>query len=596
MQRADTKVASVRGAAGRSVKVRRGLRRWMGAASRWLVEHRLVLATGLAAAVPILVSTVEVVAAGWVPYSDDAVVAVRAFDVFTTHPPLLGQWSSGYSGVVGTPTYGLGPLLFWLLAVPAHAPWPGSFEIAIGLLNVASVMGAVGLAHRRGGGPLMFAVAIAIPVMCASLPAEVYSDIWNPSAALLPFTLLIFLAWSLACGEFRLLPLTVLVGSFVSQCHLGYAVPVLGAIVVGLVGLAISRASASSQARAPNLSVTADKKGSVRRWGLAAILVGLVCFSAPLLEQAIHRPGNLVLLVRAATADEPTVGLEAGWRAVVHTIGIVPWWLRDPQVPIERIADLSVGPSVVATASAVLALVAVIAITLVGWMRHRIDVASAGALGLTLCFSLVLVTASTPKETFPTVGYTIRWASPAGMWLWLALGWSIATLSPVRSSLARRRQTVAALASVGVVAVVAGLVAAGGELRDEPHDEMRTINDRVVAELRSEEGVRVDASSGREASFMALGFHAGLVYALRREGHEVSVPMGPEVFGGAYDVDAGVYERTVRVDVDRPAPERGRLIVRLAIRELPDPGDPFAPKIPPVRDVRVTLIPAPSAR
>jgi hypothetical protein len=562
------------------------MRRRLPAVRGWLVEHRLPLAAGLVASVPIIVSTAEVVAAGWVPYSDDAVVATRAFDVLTSRTPLLGQWSSGYSGVNGEPTYGLGPLLFWFLALPARLPWPGSFEIAAGLLNVASVIGAVGLAHRRGGRPLMFAVAIGIPLMFASLPSEVYSDIWNPSAGVSPLMLVIFLAWSLACGEYRLLPPTVLLGSFVAQCHIGYAIPVVGAVAVGVTGLRLSRRWTDPQ-----------EAGSSRPWILAAVIIGLLCFSAPLVEQAIHRPGNLVLLARAALAGEPTVGVDAGWRAVVHTVGVVPWWLRDPQVPIERIADLSVTPSVLTIGSAVFALAALVVVTIVGWRHRRLDVAGAGALGLTLIASLALVTASTPEDAFPTVGYTIRWASPLGMWLWVVLGWSVATLLGPHPRLATtRRPGLAALAGLGAVALVAGVVAVAGELRDEPHDEMRAINERTLSELPPEGPVRVDASSTRDASFMALGLHGGLVYALRRDGHHVTVPFGAAVFGGDYTVDAGDDAPTVRVDVDKPAPRHGLTLMRLPIPEPPDPGDPFAPKTAPVRKVSITLVPAASAR
>ena len=209
------------------------------AGGRWLSERWLVLASGLAAALPVIVSMAHIAASGWVPLGDDAMIAIRSFDVLTAHSPLVGMPSSGPTGVLKEQTYHLGPLLFWLFALPARFLGSTALPLTAGLVNVASVMGSVGLAHRRGGRPLMFAVALAIPLMLASLPAETYSAIWNPSAPLLPFTLLIFLAWSVACGDFRLLPLTVLVGSFVAQCHLIFAFPAFGALAVGVGGLAI---------------------------------------------------------------------------------------------------------------------------------------------------------------------------------------------------------------------------------------------------------------------------------------------------------------------------------------------------------------------
>src|SRR3954453_759921 len=71
-------------------------------AAWWLRRHALGLATGLAAALPVIVSTVHAVSAGWLPLGDDAIIAVRALDVFSTHPPLLGQYSVA-SSVIGEP-------------------------------------------------------------------------------------------------------------------------------------------------------------------------------------------------------------------------------------------------------------------------------------------------------------------------------------------------------------------------------------------------------------------------------------------------------------------------------------------------------------
>ena len=77
--------------------------------------------------------------------------------------------------------------------------------------------------------------------MCQSIGAEIFHDPWNPAAGLFPFLLLIFLCWSLACGEYRLLPVTVLDASFVTQTHLTYVAPAAGMLVVGLGGLVAGR-------------------------------------------------------------------------------------------------------------------------------------------------------------------------------------------------------------------------------------------------------------------------------------------------------------------------------------------------------------------
>src|SRR2546429_5454911 len=112
--------------------------------------------------------------------------------------------------------------------------------LTMGAVNSLAIVGAVALARRRGGVILMFATALAIALMCQSLAAEAFHDVWNPSAGLFPFTLLIFLCWSLACGEYRMLPLTVLVASFAVQAHLMYLPATVGMLAIGIGGPASS--------------------------------------------------------------------------------------------------------------------------------------------------------------------------------------------------------------------------------------------------------------------------------------------------------------------------------------------------------------------
>ena len=172
--------------------------------------------------------------------TDNALIAASALDSLTAEPPLLGPWSSGYTNLLGDDTFHPGPLLFWLLALPGRLLGTPAFVVTAAVVNVLAIVGCVVLARRRGGLGLMVAVAIAIPVMLASVPTAALSDIWNPSLPLLPFMLLVFVAWSLACGEHRLLPLAVLLVSFVAHCHLGFLVPAVAALAVGVAGLWLS--------------------------------------------------------------------------------------------------------------------------------------------------------------------------------------------------------------------------------------------------------------------------------------------------------------------------------------------------------------------
>ena len=379
-----------------------------------LGRRALTLVTGVAAATPVIVSTVNATQAGWVPSADTAIIATRAHDVLTSHPPLVGQYTLA-GEVTGHVTHSLGPMLFWLLALPANFGPTASLIWTMGAVDTLAIVGAVALARRRGGLVLMFAAALAIALMCQSLAAETYHDIWNPSAGLFPFTLLIFLCWSLACGEYRLLPLTALISSFVLQAHLMYLPPTAGLLAVSLGGLALS------------LVETRQRSHPVLRWGLAALAVGAICWSAPIVDELTGHPGNLTLVAEAATAPRTTLGANTGWHAIVRAVGVRPWWLYVPRTRWERKHDVRSTPSAREVASCLALLGALVVTMLVGMAHRRRDVAAAALIGLVLCAALAAVAASTPTPRIlsATLGYTMWWGSQVGMWVYLILAWSL---------------------------------------------------------------------------------------------------------------------------------------------------------------------------
>ena len=530
-----------------------------------------MLAAGLAAALPILVAVVYAIVDRWTPLGDDAYIAIRGFDVFTDRTPLVGQRSSGASGVLDETAYNLGPLLFWLMALPARLSDGVFMALLAGAINVASVVGAVALARRRGGPLLMFATAVVIAVMLASLPAEVYADIWNPSLPLMPLLLLVFLAWSIACGDYRLLPVAVLVASFVAQAHLTFALPALALALVALACVALFRVKG---------------QGVSRRLALVTALVALACWSAPLLDQAVNRPGNFVLLVRSASADEPTLGRDAGWRALVHTVGVRPWWLKNTPDALRRLSDLSTAPKKRAVATTVLLLAALVAVLVLGWRRRRVDVFAAAALALALCVAVAVAAASTPQNAAATTGYTLRWASPAGACVWLLLGWSVVTLLPLggRFAWATRPRLVAGAGMAAAVLAGAAIAIRENPPREEPYEPMREIVERLDAELPKDGATWVESAGTGETFGMDSGFLVGIVYWLRRTGREVVTP--PAVADRLSEEYArGPYVRVLRLTVDVPPDPGARLIARVAAT------DPLGQDAVPKRIVSVTVRP-----
>jgi hypothetical protein len=578
-----------------------------------LARRALTLVTGLAAAVPVLVATVRAVRDGWLPAADMGVVATRAWDVFTSHTPLVGQYS--YAGrVTGKITHSLGPMLYWLLALPAHFGSPASITWTMGIVNTLAILGVVALARRRGGVVLMFAAAIALALMCQSLAAETFHDIWNPSAALFPFTLLIFLCWSLACGEYRLLPITALVASFVLQANLTYLPPTLGLLAVGIGGLVVSRVeirrrrlavatAAGSDAEAEGadrnaspgdagtdtqaLPAAAPARRSLLRWALAALAVVAIFWSAPVIDELSERTGNLTLVVRSATTPKATLGASVGWHAIVRAVGVRPWWLYVPVDRWQRQYDVRETPRLHAVLSCIALLAGLFVAMLVAFRRGRRDVGAGALIGLVLCGALGAVAATTPSapSVTLTLGYTMWWGSQVGMWVWLMLAWSgflgirwalrrsdrphLGFGARRRSDPARRpHQPVSTLLRAPVLACVAGLVAtaavavavAASGRRDEhvavyrPTATLAASLDRVIAPGRT---VNLVANLGYSTTVMK----PALRYLLARHGVR-ALGRGSKVrIGDWYELDGRPFQYVVYLDDGTKSPARGARLI-----------------------------------
>lgn len=541
------------GAAGAAptVAILPGRIRW----PRLRAASALAPATACAgAALPAVVSTIRGLAVGAVPNGDRGIIATRAYDVFTGHTPLVGQYSAS-TLVVHRPVHSLGPMLYWLLAVPARIG-PAAMVVTMGAVSAACAAGIVLLARRRGGNALMFAVALAVVLMSRSLVPEVYHDIWNPSAGVMPVALAIFLGWSLACGEYRLLPLTVLVVSFAVQCELTYLPPASAALAVGLAGLLLW------------MRRERGRRVSTWRWWLAGAAVLAVCWSAPLVDQLSAARGNLGLVAHAAVANHATLGPAAGWHAVVRAVGWPPWWLTSPATPFDRAAQVVARPSAAAAASATVVLWGLFVCALVGWRRRRPDVAAAAILALLLCAALAAVAASTPTRRIleQSLGYTMWWASPAGMFAWVVLGWSVVTLLPAPRRVPLARVARWALAAGAAAALAGGTAVAVAGRSDQDRPEYRPIHTLVSDVLTALPPAVHTVRIGGSPSWVAFDFKGALIYAMRRHGLRPLTLNGTRRLGSFYEARGRGADATVSVWDRRPPRRAGRVVVRIPLQ------------------------------
>ena len=126
------------------------------------------------------------------PIADDGIIATRGWDVLSPHTPLVGQYSEAGMVISGQLLHSPGPLLYWLIALPARFGSAASLPLTMGAVDTLAIVGCVAIARKRGGIALMLATAAGIALMCQSLPQEDFYDIWNPAAGLFPLLLLIF--------------------------------------------------------------------------------------------------------------------------------------------------------------------------------------------------------------------------------------------------------------------------------------------------------------------------------------------------------------------------------------------------------------------
>ncbi len=386
-----------------------------------------------AALAPIVVATARAVDRGWLPVGDNAFFAIRAADVLTSHPPLLGTWTSN-SLATGIDANNPGPLFFDLLSLPVGV-LPGGAGLAVGvaILNALTVIGIALLAHRRGG-PLLGILATAVSAgLCWAMGSELLFDPWQPHAMLLPFLCFLLLIWSLTCGDLVLLPVAAGVGSLLLQTHLSYAVLVPVLAVWGVLGLVLDlrRRRREHPQAWPSLS----RRFAV--WGAAGAGVGLVGWVQPLIEQfTAAGDGNLTRL--ADTLGESasgTVGYSRAAQLLASVTTLPPWWLRpsfgeawlpSPDAIVVE-PDSASLPSVPLAAGALAALAALIAWCL--WDAHRRDDRVASSAVITAAVALVagMVTAGqAPIGLFGLAPHQFRWLWPLAAFTAFAIAAALA--------------------------------------------------------------------------------------------------------------------------------------------------------------------------
>lgn len=474
----------------------------------------------LLAVTPIVVATVRAVSDGWRPVSDDALVAIRAADVLSSHPPLVGQASS-VSLVAPSPLNDPGPLQFDVLAIPV-ALFGQAAGVAIGtaLVNIAAIAVIALVVWRRGRANAVVLAMVVVAALTWSMGSELLYDPWPPHVPLLPSLAVAFLAWGLAEADHVWLPVAVGIGSYIEQTHLTFGIVVPALIAVGM-GFGVAQ------------EVRRRRTGGApqgMRWGVAfglAVIVGVLAWSQPVIEQVTQPDGNLGRIVDAAR--HPPGAVIGGTGAVRLTATVLaepPFWLRDSFTDTFRPADAPRGASAnsvddagaMTFVPAVLVLVAVVgvllALAVAAERRKRPDVRRLVVLAL-VALGIGLFTAS--RVTTAVVGlapYQFRFLWPIAAFLTFTVAYGTAAVLPW-ARVPRARVVLPGVA-LGLVALLTVLnlpatpAGAGSQIESWSYPVVRDL-ERQLARADLPSKVYVDWSGTRYLE----PFSAAIMAALR---------------------------------------------------------------------------------
>lgn len=457
--------------------------------------------------------------------ADDAAIATRAWDVLGGHLPLVGQYTLASSDP-RQPIYDLGPLFYWLLAVPVHLDprsgplWGAALVAAAG--SVLAVVAAAAAFGRRGA----VAVAFALGALIWQVPAVLLDPAWNPHAGVVWLLTTIACASAVAAGRLRWWPALVFSASLTAQLNLEYVAPALAAFVFAAVA-------------APLL---ARRQRAGWRWLLAGAGVGAALWTPTLVQEATGQPGNLSLLFSTfgrASGSHLPFGVRA-LSAVVDPHVLHFSSVRGSTVvePLARVAGESVVPGLVLAA-------AVAAVLALAVATKRWGLATATGMAAAVCASVVATFSLVRPREAGAVAYlsVLLMAMTSVLVALAAVGLGAWLRTVLGGPLVARRHTDIGTAVAAVV--VAGLVGPSAAVVAGSVTTWRSVQAVEQAAAYVERHVPrggevvvgfAVAHAGDSTAFDNYADSAGLLWALRAAGRRPMLP-GPLalVFGPVYE-------------------------------------------------------------
>jgi hypothetical protein len=356
---------------------------------------------------PLVVFGIAALTKGWRPLFDNADLALRSYQVFSSHSPSLGHQMAVSVGVHAV--FGPGPLQSWILAVPVRIdPAQGALWGAV-LAAVAAVAAAIEAGWTVGRWRGVATIAGSVLVIAVARPEVVLDPVWNVWFAVIFLMATFTTALAVATGRLWWWPVTVVVASVVVQSQAAFG-PLAAALCIA----------------APVLGLVARRRvqGSSPGWLATGFGAGMVLWIAPIGQEITHRPGNLTLLAQAV-GSQASIGLSTAFRALGGATRMPPHWV-DPLptggglAQFYGVAAMVDGPEW--WGLAVLVLLAVIG-GAAAWTGRR-TLAMLAMLAVVLAVGGVVMVASIPTSQFLVLGYLGSALALAGLAVWVTFAWA----------------------------------------------------------------------------------------------------------------------------------------------------------------------------
>ncbi|MEI7506932.1 MAG: hypothetical protein WCK23_08970 [Actinomycetes bacterium] len=293
-----------------------------------------VIVASTFAVTPIIIALVVLLRGhAWYPAGDMAQAELHMRGFFN-HPPLVGAAGrivsdTGFQG--SHPGPGL-----WVAMLPVYVVGGRSSHAllaAAASVHIVSVVLAVRLAFHRGGRLLAALTALAALLVIRASGPDFMVEPWNPWLAILPFAVFVFLIGEvvapIASAKQKRLSLiaAVIVGSYCLQCHAGYAVLVVGALVASIVVWVRDECRTTES---KFLGVSQSRK-KIQSGLLFSTIALFIVWSPVFIDQWRRSPGNLsILWEHFVTPSEPTMSLSAAVRVITTQFNLLGLWLSGP--------------------------------------------------------------------------------------------------------------------------------------------------------------------------------------------------------------------------------------------------------------------------